>query len=275
VETKVEVLTKEDALKILDKNMSNRPLRQPYVRAFRRLMENGEFQATHQGIAITEDGTLIDGQHRLNAFVTSNLEKLTIQVTKGAKKEWYLALDAGKLRTMSDRVILVEGDTYVSQASVRCCGVLFNLCRDFSPQTTIRGSGVTPQDIISTFELYAPEVLEVVRQSYRCDNKAPPLWTGRSRFQAHATMYLVAQPEKGRDFLRQCCTGIVSSPAIAALSSRLSAKYRDNELGMFVNATIYAHFKGKYVKKCGRRTSIANIIGFTPRTKVLEEKSAA
>jgi len=65
----VRAVTPAMAREMLARNAGNRKLSQTKVSMYARIMREGSWRLTHQGIAITEDGGLIDGQHRLAAIV--------------------------------------------------------------------------------------------------------------------------------------------------------------------------------------------------------------
>lgn len=57
----------------LEQNKSNRSLRPQRVNQYARDMKAGKWNLTGQGITFAEDGSLLDGQHRLNAIVVANV----------------------------------------------------------------------------------------------------------------------------------------------------------------------------------------------------------
>lgn len=98
-----EVITPEIAKAMLDANIGNRKINKAQVEMLAGAMERGEWRLTHQGIAFYEDGTLADGQHRLQAIIESGVTA-SFMVARGLPKEEQsvMALDAGKLRTFKD-----------------------------------------------------------------------------------------------------------------------------------------------------------------------------
>lgn len=67
------LITPDLAAMFLQKNHANRRLRENHVRNFMRELQQGTFRTTHQGIAISTAGHLLDGQHRLTAIVRSGI----------------------------------------------------------------------------------------------------------------------------------------------------------------------------------------------------------
>ena len=86
----------------LGKNLSNRNISPKHVDKLKKTIENDEWQVTHQGIAIYEDGTLADGQHRLTAIVLAN-KAVQMYVTFNVTVEAGMAIDQqSRSRTLAD-----------------------------------------------------------------------------------------------------------------------------------------------------------------------------
>ena len=102
---KVEIknVTPEFASILLEQNNSNRKINKNQLDMLCRTIEAGHWRLTHQGVAIYEDGTLADGQHRLNAIVKTGIS-CEMPVFYGIKKEEssIMAIDSGKQRTVVD-----------------------------------------------------------------------------------------------------------------------------------------------------------------------------
>jgi hypothetical protein len=99
--TTIEDITPAMAEKYLSSNTHNRPVRDNTVARYARDMKNGHWRLTHQGIAFAEDGTLIDGQHRLWAIFNSGVT-VRMMVTRGATMESQEHVDAVERRTVGD-----------------------------------------------------------------------------------------------------------------------------------------------------------------------------
>lgn len=88
---------------MLDTNLdSQRDKRKPAIAEYTKLMSDGEWVLTHQGVAFNRSGRLFDGQHRLNAIIEAGIP-VPLMVTFGAfdVKET-LATDTGRVRTTPD-----------------------------------------------------------------------------------------------------------------------------------------------------------------------------
>jgi hypothetical protein len=78
-------------------------------------MEAGRWMVTHQGIAFSPDGQLIDGQHRLHAVVQYG-KPVEMLVNVNCDPATFDKLDTGSLRSGAD-VLTIAGHKYASQLS--------------------------------------------------------------------------------------------------------------------------------------------------------------
>ena len=96
------VVSPADAGAWLENNDGNRKLRPTHVDFLTRIITSGQWQITHQGIAIGKSGRLLDGQHRLRAVIKANMS-VPMMVATGVDDVTYKAMDAGVApRTMSE-----------------------------------------------------------------------------------------------------------------------------------------------------------------------------
>ena len=106
-------VTPEMAGDLLKNNATNRRVRPGHVNALAAVMAAGQFQSTHQGIALNEEGQVVDGQHRLLAIIKSGVT-ITMPVAFGVNAEHYghLMIDVGMNRTTAD---VYAVDRFVAQ----------------------------------------------------------------------------------------------------------------------------------------------------------------
>ena len=73
--TSQEIITITPAMatEMLNGNAANRPLSKNRVKAFSKLIKDGDFRTTHQGIALNGSGAVVDGQHRLYAIIDAGI----------------------------------------------------------------------------------------------------------------------------------------------------------------------------------------------------------
>lgn len=66
-----------------------------------QILRLGHFMLTHQGIAIADDGYLLDGQHRVKAIVEEGLSA-ALPVARNVPNEIFPVIDTGKKRTSAE-----------------------------------------------------------------------------------------------------------------------------------------------------------------------------
>lgn len=117
----VRTITPEIAVKMLEQNVSNRPIRQPRVNQYAESMKRGKWTLTGEGIKIgipNEQGVceLIDGQHRLWACVESGCAFDT-WVMENVTEDAKTFIDSGLPRSMGDVIGLAGMDHQNLRAS--------------------------------------------------------------------------------------------------------------------------------------------------------------
>lgn len=104
----IETITPGAADRMLEKN-ENRRISEARVLEYGSAMERGEWKVSNDAIMIAEDGTLINGQHRLRAVSVSGIE-IEALVVRNAKKESRIVMDIGRKRTYADHRQISTGD---------------------------------------------------------------------------------------------------------------------------------------------------------------------
>lgn len=102
-------VTPELARQWLVGNNHNRQLMTTKVIDFTRDIAANKWNSTHQGIAFSKNGTLVDGQHRLHAIVHSGVT-VPMLVFVDQPIESHTFIDGGKKRTMLDIIRLETKD---------------------------------------------------------------------------------------------------------------------------------------------------------------------
>lgn len=82
-------------------NHGNRKMRRSHVKRMALLMENDEFSTTPQGIIFGLSGTLLDGQHRLQAIVETGITQ-SLLVIRHVDDSLFTKVDQGAKRSMVD-----------------------------------------------------------------------------------------------------------------------------------------------------------------------------
>jgi hypothetical protein len=109
ITTIMETVTPSLAEEYLSRNTNNRPMRSQWVDQLAKIIRDGDWQVTHQGIAFNGDGSLKDGQHRLKAIVQAGIP-VQILVSRGLANKAMMAIDNNKIRNDADAFQLLGYD---------------------------------------------------------------------------------------------------------------------------------------------------------------------
>jgi hypothetical protein len=198
----VEV-TPELAAEWLKSNTKNRHIRAKHLSRLEKDMLTGKFVITHQGVAICEDGTLIDGQHRLQSIVETGKTQWLL-VTQGLPMEAQQFVDNGARRAPADLGPLKEGGYgAMKAAAVKLLLIIEDLEHKVSPGTITGLSGeYTYGDLVQGYVRYE-DMIEKHLDLARAAAKDLTGKVGSSQLLAAAVYY----HESGTEFLGGVATG--------------------------------------------------------------------
>lgn len=98
----VEDISPQRAAQLLERNVYyNRRVRVGWVRQLAKAMATGGWHTTHQGIALSPEGELLDGQHRLMAVALANVT-VPLVVARNVPVAGFPAFDRGQRRSIAD-----------------------------------------------------------------------------------------------------------------------------------------------------------------------------
>lgn len=101
-------VTPEMAFEWMRRNRGNRPLSLDRVEDYSRAMRFGLWKLTHQGVAFSKRGRLLDGQHRLHAIVDAGVT-ICLHVSWGLAGNTFDVIDTGRARTVADMLNGMNG----------------------------------------------------------------------------------------------------------------------------------------------------------------------
>ena len=104
---KLETITPAIAREWLSKNTHNRPLRARVIAKYAASMKSNQWEVNGETIKFSEDGRLLDGQHRLTACVQAN-KTFQSWVIRGLPSQVFDTIDTGKNREAKD-ILALEG----------------------------------------------------------------------------------------------------------------------------------------------------------------------
>lgn len=117
-ELSIETITPEKAERYLARNFSdNRKSTDATIMRYANQMKNNEWYLSTDAIAITEEGELVNGQHRLQAVVKSGVA-VDFVIFKNYPRKNVRCLDIGKKRMMHERITIEGVPMSVNECSI-------------------------------------------------------------------------------------------------------------------------------------------------------------
>ena len=95
-------ISPETATEMLASNTNNRHMNHKLVSKYAEAMSRGRWLDTGEAIKFSEDGTLLDGQHRLAACVRSGVS-VRMLVVSGIERPAQVVMDSGASRSLAQR----------------------------------------------------------------------------------------------------------------------------------------------------------------------------
>ena len=108
-------VTPDMAFEMLEKNTMNRNIDEKRVRQYAKDMKAGLWQMNGTTIVFAEDGTLLDGQHRLWAIIEANIT-VQLLIVYNADKDSIVTMDIGKTRS-SNNILQIERSMHSATAA--------------------------------------------------------------------------------------------------------------------------------------------------------------
>jgi len=116
--TEVKLITPDEAKNILRKNTRNVAVNNALIQKYAIAMRAGKWSLTGQGISIAEDGTLIDGQHRLLAILRSGIAQWMLVISELNYDATFNFYDTGRIRGASTILSLYAKNAKVISACI-------------------------------------------------------------------------------------------------------------------------------------------------------------
>lgn len=232
----IERITPEIANDLLQTNKSNRHIRDRRVDQYARDMETGNWHPVGEPLAITPEGRLLNGQHRLLAIVKAD-KAVDLPVMRNVPKHFQDSMDHGLKRGFSDILKLHYGEQNVSPLSAavkqvhqyRAIGIMG------------RTGGHHPATSATTAELVATYEAEP-----NLRNSLPVMWRVRGHGQWFAPGLMTAlhyvfsevDPDEADAFFGYLATGEELPRGSAILALRKLGVRRPMDLGPQVQAAV-------------------------------------
>ena len=157
-EEKAEIRTASKALvdELLGMNTHNRKFKAGWIKTLCKAAMGGSFSLTNQGIGVSRDGVLLDGQNRLMAIRDAGYPPVRFVLVTGLESSAQEKIDIGYRRTLADLLALLIDKPAVAQIKASSCNTIWRLNREVCP-------GDEQVHAISQFiDAYSKEIDEVI-----------------------------------------------------------------------------------------------------------------
>lgn len=161
-------ITPEKASELLASNPNNRNLSKQLVRKYASDMASGLWQYNGDSIRVSEDGHLLDGQHRLSACVASGVS-FDAELIENLPSAVVPTLDNGRRRSAGDALHILSGGSAQNNAGIAASSrQVLNYCCGLAPVT----AQSTPA--IVRFLTRYPELADAYRLGLKCKGVLSP-----------------------------------------------------------------------------------------------------
>lgn len=201
MKTEVRTITPAIASEMLKRNPNNRKINDYHKSFLAKQMREGQWLFDGQPIRFSESGSLLDGQHRLNAVIESKKDIQFLIIT-GIDSDAFKVMDTGRNRNGAD-CLSILGIDYATEVS-GCARMIinFNKKRDNS-------SGLNKPTNTDILEWYNDNkiIVSFIRSSEKLSSEFSRIL---SRGYLASLMYLFSKSDivMAEDFLHKLCTGL-------------------------------------------------------------------
>jgi len=171
VRTSVKTVTPACAARLMIHNKMNRPLNRITVEDYKAQMLKGRWQLNGEPIIISDDGTLLDGQHRLTAVMESGC---TVQmvIVEGVPQENFVTIDTGRTRTAADVFNIEDINNATSLAAI--ITAYFRLIKQDGSSTSkdnLRRLRLSKAELLEFYKKNSILLQDIYKFASKCHNK--------------------------------------------------------------------------------------------------------
>lgn len=223
IKTGVELITPEIAREYLKANTANRPMSNVHIERIAQQMAKGQFILNGESIIFSDEGVLMQGQHRLAACIKSNTSFQTV-VVRGIPYNAFFTLDSGRARSISD-VFAIQGTPDYSKMSsiVNSYIRLHTGINSYTGRESMKNLMSTKKDIFDVYQKHIELFTEIKLFSNRCYDKLRLLKMAEI---GGIMAYLIIDLKHPQDFVESFFTMLffnsnVSNEAVNILRTKL------------------------------------------------------
>ena len=201
MKTEVRTITPSIAYEMLKRNSKNRKLNESHCSYLAKQMKNNQWLFDAQPIRFSESGTLLDGQHRLNAVIESKKDIQFLIIT-GIKSEAFKVMDTGRNRNGAD-CLSILGIEYATEIS-SCARMIINFYKNRDNKSGT--NKITNTDVLDWYE-DNKFIVSYIRSSEKLSHEFSRIL---SRGHLASLMFLLSKSDiiMAEDFLHKLCTGL-------------------------------------------------------------------
>lgn len=242
----VERVTPVIARELLTANRRNRNMRSSRVAQLAEAMRRGEWVLNGETIKIAEDGTLLDGQHRLQAVVDSGAE-IDSLVMRGLPPAVQDTVDTGRRRRLAD-ILAIEG-----YSDSHALGAALSMLHRFRTGKRIDYSHAGAPSAKQALELLEaePEIERSVRVARNVTKKVGgPIGV----FAALHRLFEETDPEPANEFYERLADGadLAKDDPLLHLRNQLARPRRDRHYAQSPNTIAALTIKAFNMRRAGR-----------------------
>lgn len=198
-----ETISSKKAGEYLESNTKNRRVRARTVSFYAKQMAAGEWEPNGESIIFAEDGTLLDGQHRLMACVEAGKSFKTL-VVRGAANDAFKTIDQSIPRSAGD-IVGLEGHSHANRKAA-AARVILALReaepKGIKPQLSTKRSNVEVLDVVVELDKVLTEGCLAVR-----NDDGPTICKPPAIFAAAYTLFAKKNRGKTERFFQLLTSG--------------------------------------------------------------------
>lgn len=225
METKLDLkkvlVTPKLANELLLKNNANRKITDNRVTVYANDMRNGRWKEnTAEFIKITEDGDILDGQHRLLAIIQANT-CVNFEIAYGVSKSVFDVLDTGKVRSSSDvfSIEKIENSSLISSI-IKSYLVISKSSKSDLNKSSL-SYGLTNTIILEEYHKRPEFWQELSSFTNKCYKNFAKIIPATFIGTLYSYFYDIS-PEDSRNFINQLCSGeSITNSSISVLRQAL------------------------------------------------------
>ena len=250
ISMEVETISPDMAQEILAANGHNRNMRSPRVAQLAEVMRRGEWILNGETIKVATDGTLLDGQHRLQAVVDSGATIETL-VMRGMSLETQDTVDTGRRRRLAD-ILAIEGHT-----DSHALGASLSMLHRFRTGKRIDYSHTgapSPKQALDLLE-HEPQIRDSVREARRVTKQVGgPVGV----FASLHCLFLEIDEEATKDFFDRLADGVglAKDDPVLHLRNQLVRPRTERTYAQSANHIAALTIKAFNLRRAGRKIDL-------------------